>query len=52
MARARDKTLPTSFRLTAEGKRLLAAVAEAKGINQTAVLESLIREAARREGIK
>lgn len=52
MTPARTKTAPTSFRLTVEAKRLLAAVAEARGVNQTAVLEWLIREMAKREGIK
>jgi hypothetical protein len=52
MAPVRAKTQSTSFRLTSEAKRLLAAVAEARGVNQTAVLEWLIREAAKREGLK
>lgn len=40
-----------NLRLSAEAKRLLAAVAEKHGITMTAVLEMSIRELARREGI-
>jgi uncharacterized protein (DUF1778 family) len=52
MARATEKTVKTSFRLTPEARRLLEAVAAAKGLNLTGALELIIREAARREGIK
>jgi hypothetical protein len=40
-----------SFRLTPEARRLLAALAEKKGISMTAVLEVLIRQEAKEEGI-
>lgn len=42
----------TSFRLSEEGKRLLALLASHYGLTQTAVLEWLIREQARRAGLK
>ncbi len=41
-----------SFRLTEEARRLLAELAEKRGINMTSVLESLIREEAERRGSK
>lgn len=40
----------TSFRLTAEALRLLAAIAEACGISQSASLELAIRELAKKKG--
>lgn len=43
---------PTSHRLSPEAVRLLAALAQKLGINQTAVLEVVIREKARFEGVK
>jgi hypothetical protein len=43
---------PTSHRLTAEALDLLAALAQTWGISQTAVLEVMIREKARDEGVK
>jgi hypothetical protein len=42
----------TSFSLTEEAKRLLAQIAKKNGISQAAVLELLIREKAKQEGIK
>jgi uncharacterized protein (DUF1778 family) len=47
----RDLT-PTTFRLTPEARRLLKALAQAQGLSMTGLLEVLIREAAKREGIK
>ena len=41
----------TSLRLTEEALRLLAAMAQADGISQTAMLEIAIREAARKRGL-
>jgi predicted transcriptional regulator len=38
-----------TFRLSEEGMRLLTALAQRRGINRTAVLEMLIRQAARRD---
>lgn len=38
-------------RLTHEAIRLLAAIAEAKGLTKTAVLEIAIRDTAKKEGI-
>ena len=38
-----------TFRLTAECRRLLVELAQAKGVSQAAVLELLLREEARRE---
>jgi predicted DNA-binding protein len=49
MSKADVKT--TSYRLTPEARRLLAALAERKGVNKTAVLEILIRKEAKEEGI-
>lgn len=42
---------PTTFRLTDKAKDLLARLAEELGMSQGAVLESLIREKARKEGV-
>lgn len=44
--------IKTSFRLTAQAKRLLARSARALGISQTAVLEQAIRKQARAVGVK
>jgi len=41
----------TSFRLTAQALRLLAAAAKRSGISQAAILEIAIRRLAKREGI-
>ena len=49
MKKADLKTM--SFRLTPEARRLLAALAEKKGISKTAVLEILIRQEAKEEGL-
>ncbi len=49
MSKADAKT--TSYRLTPEARRLLAALAEKKGISKTAVLEVLIRKEAKEEGL-
>jgi predicted transcriptional regulator len=46
------KKNPTSIRLSDEAKRLLALLADQLGISQVAVLEILIREKAKREGVK
>ncbi|HEY7423264.1 MAG TPA: hypothetical protein VH682_03390 [Gemmataceae bacterium] len=43
---------PTSFRLSPEGKALLATLSETLGISQAAVLEQAIRQMARREKIR
>jgi hypothetical protein len=40
-----------SFRLSAEGKRLLEAVQEYHGLSQSSVIEFLLREHARKVGI-
>ncbi len=42
------KKLPTSIRLSAEAKRLLALLADKMGLSQAGVLETLIREKAKR----
>jgi hypothetical protein len=42
---------PTSFRLSPDGRRLLGALARRLGVSRTAVLEVLIREKAKQEGI-
>ena len=41
----------TGFRLSEEALRLLDALATRHGLNRTAALEMLIREAARQQGI-
>lgn len=46
------KPQATSLRLSSEAKRLLRALAEKSGISMTAKLEVMIREHARREGVK
>jgi len=43
---------PTSYRLSAEAKALLAALARYYGTSQTAVIEMLVRDRARREKVK
>jgi predicted DNA-binding protein len=45
---AMSPTPHTSFRLSPEAKKLLAGIAKANGLTQTAVLEMLIRKEARR----
>ena len=45
------KTPSTSFRLSPAGRALLDALARHYGQSMAAVLERLIREAARREGL-
>ncbi len=39
----------TTFRLTPEARRLLAALAEHKGVSMTSVLEFMIRKEAKEE---
>jgi hypothetical protein len=46
------KPQATSLRLTLEAKRLLLALAQKSGISMTAKLEVMIRDQARREGVK
>jgi len=46
------KKNPTSIRLSDEGKRLLALLAEKLGVSQVAVLEIIIRDKAKEEQIK
>jgi hypothetical protein len=46
------KKNPTRIRLADEAKRLLALLAEQLGISQVVVLEILIREKAKKEGVK
>ena len=47
-----EKPQATSLRLSREAKRLLKALAEKSGISMTAKLEVMIREYAKREGVK
>jgi antitoxin component of RelBE/YafQ-DinJ toxin-antitoxin module len=42
----------TSIRMTAEAKRLQAALSEKMGISMTAVIELAIRQMAKKEGLK
>jgi len=43
---------PSSIRLSAEAKRLRAALAQKLGVTQTAVIELAIRELAKKEGVQ
>lgn len=47
----RDK-LPTSIRLSEEGKQLRKLLAEKLGISESAVIEMALRKLAEMEGIK
>jgi predicted transcriptional regulator len=47
-----EKAPRTSFHLSPEARRLLDELAKAKGLSKTGVLEVIIRDAARQEGIK
>jgi hypothetical protein len=42
----------TSFRLSDDARRLLAALADALGLSQAAVIEMAVRQLAKREGVK
>lgn len=44
--------LPTSIRLSPEAKRLLKELSDKLSISQAAVLEIIIREKARAEGVE
>ena len=46
------KPQATSLRLSIEAKRLLRALADKSGVSMTAMLELMIREKAKREGVK
>lgn len=41
----------TTFRLTLDARRMLAALAEKKGLSMTGVLEVVIRKDAKEEGV-
>jgi len=43
---------PRTFRISAEGLRLLAALSAHLGVSQNAVIELAIRDKAKAEGIK
>lgn len=47
-----NKKVTSNHRLTPQGKRLLVLLAEHLGLDQTGVIETLIRERAKMEGIK
>jgi len=42
----------SSIRLTLDAKRLLRAIALASGLSMSAVLETLIRDRAKRDGLR
>jgi hypothetical protein len=44
-------TTPKGFRLSPQGRDLLAALSDKHGVNQTAVMEMAIREKAERDGV-
>lgn len=52
VSRTKGKKVTSNHRLTPEGKRLLVLLAEHLGLDQTGVIETLIREKARTEGLK
>ena len=43
---------PTSFRVSEQARQLLSKMAEDTNISQTAMLEILIREGARKRGVR
>lgn len=45
------KTIPTSFRLSEEARSLLGELAERLGVSRTGIVEMMIRDLARREGL-
>lgn len=49
---SKGRKVTSNHRLTPEGKRLLILLAEHLGLDQTGVIETLIRERARAEGLK
>lgn len=49
---AMEKALPSSYRLSKEARRLLEILAQKLGISQTSVLEILLREKAKQEGVE
>jgi hypothetical protein len=49
---SRQKNAPISFRASDENRRLLKAIATTLGLSQTAALEFMIRDYARRNRIK
>jgi hypothetical protein len=51
-SRTKEKKVTSNHRLTPEGKRLLVLLAERLGLDQTGVIETLIREKARAEDLK
>lgn len=48
----RKETLPTSVRLTPTAQRLWEELAERMGLSKAGVLETLLREKAKAEGIQ
>jgi hypothetical protein len=49
----RKRDLPiASFRLTEEARRILDELAARQGISRTALLEVMLRDVAKREGIR
>ena len=52
MSAAKGRKVTSNHRLTPEGKRLLVLLAEHLGLDQTGVIETLIRDRARAEGLK
>jgi hypothetical protein len=42
----------SSFRISEQGMRLLARLSEANGVSMTAMLEFMIRETAKKQGIR
>jgi hypothetical protein len=48
----KDKKIATTFRLSETALKLLLALAERGGTTRTAILEAMIRRAAKEQGIK
>ena len=47
-----DGKQPFTIRLSAEGRRILAEVAQRRGISRTAVIEQAIRDYAKQYGVE
>lgn len=50
--RGKRETVSSTFRLTTETRRLLALLSRKKGISMAAVLELVVRQAAKDEGVR
>jgi hypothetical protein len=51
-ARTESDKKPVSYSLTSEARRLIGELKHKKGLSQTAIVETAVREMAAREGVK